>query len=177
MLRFIQKEYYHNTFSINIHNSKGTWKLIKNIINKSNNNKNNYVCKNNDSSFSIANTFNDIFSNVGNNLAKLIIKPNINTSIHDTLEDKNKYSFFISPTTPSEIYNINKNTSKYSTDIFNMNTILFKYIHDEISPILSLLFNRCINEGLFPDEFKKAKIKPLYKSSSKNDMLNFTTNF
>ena len=63
------------------------------------------------------------------------------------------------------IYIIDKNTSKYSTDIFNMNTILFKYINDEISPILSLLFNRCINEGLFPDEFKKAKIKPLYKSN------------
>ena len=54
-----------------------------------------------------------------------------------------------------------------------MNTILFKYINGEISPILSLLFNRCINEGLFPDEFKKAKIKPLYKSGSKNDMFNF----
>ena len=101
VLRFIQKEYYHNTFSINIHNSKGTWKLIKNIINKSNDNKNNYVCKNNDSRCSIANKFNDIFSNVGNNLAKLIINPTIspiNTSIHDTLEDKNKYSFCISPT-------------------------------------------------------------------------------
>ena len=80
----------------------------------------------------------------------------------------------IPPTTPSEIYNIiDKNTSKYSTDIFNMNTILFKYINDETSPILSLFFNRCIDEGLFLDEFKKAKIKPLYKSGSKNDMLNF----
>ena len=27
-------------------------------------------------------------------------------------------------------------------------------------------------EGLFPDEFKKAKIKTLYKSGFKNDMLN-----
>ena len=54
-----------------------------------------------------------------------------------------------------------------------MNTILFKYINDEINPILSLLFNICINEGLFPYEFKKANIKPLYKSGSKNDMLNF----
>ena len=44
----------------NIHNFKGTWKLIKNIINKSYD-KNNYVCKNNDSSFSIVNKFNDIF--------------------------------------------------------------------------------------------------------------------
>ena len=41
------------------------------------------------------------------------------------------------------------------------------------SLILSLLFNICINEGLFSDEFKKAKIKPLYKSGSKKDMLNF----
>ena len=40
--------------------------------------------------------------------------------------------------------------------------------------MLSLLFNRCINEGLFPDEFNKTKIKSLYKSSSKNDMLNFS---
>ena len=68
VLRFIKIEYYHNTFSINIINSKGTWKLIKNIINKSNHNKNNHVCKNNDSSFSIANKFNDIFGNVDNNL-------------------------------------------------------------------------------------------------------------
>ena len=52
-----------------------------------------------------------------------------------------------------------------------MNNILFKYIN-EISPILSLLFNRCIIEVLFPYEFKKSKIKPLYKSGSKNDMLN-----
>ena len=75
-----------------------------------------------------------------NNLAKLIINPNINTNIHDTLEDKNKYSFVISPTTPSEICNIiDKNTSKYSTDIFNMNNILFKYINDEINASLSLL--------------------------------------
>ena len=80
VLIFIQKEYYHNKCSINIHNSKGTWKLIKNIINISNDNKNNYECKNNDSSFSIANKCNDIFSNVGNNLAKLIINPNINTT-------------------------------------------------------------------------------------------------
>ena len=57
-----------------------------------------------------------------------------------------------------------------------MNNILFKYINDEIRPMMSLLFNRCINEGLFPEEFKKAKIKPLYKSGSKNDMLNMTVN-
>ena len=38
--------------------------------------------------------------------------------------------------------------------------------------MLSLLFNICINKGFFPDEFKKAK-KLLYKSGSKNEMLNF----
>ena len=81
--------------SINIHNSKGTWKLIKNIINKSNDNKNNYVCKNNDSIFSIANKCNDIFSNLGNNVSKLIINPNINTSMYDTLEDKDKMICYI----------------------------------------------------------------------------------
>ena len=54
-----------------------------------------------------------------------------------------------------------------------MNNILFKYINDEIRNILSILFNRA-SEGLFPDEFKKAKIKPLYKSGSKNGILNFS---
>ena len=87
---------------------------------------------------------------MGNTLAKLIINPNINTSIHDTLEDKNKYSFFISPTTPSEIYNIIDNITSnillsfyiyilyYSTDIFNMDNISFKYINEEIIYIRKL---------------------------------------
>ena len=74
-----------------------------------------------------------------------IINPNINTTINDTLEDKNTYSYFISPIIPSKIYNItDKNTSKYSTDIFNMNNILFKYNNVESCPILSNVCNICI---------------------------------
>ena len=53
-----------------------------------------------------------------------------------------------------------------------MNNILFKYFNETLSPILSLLFYRCINKGLYPNKFKKDKIKPLNKSGSKNDMLN-----
>ena len=54
-----------------------------------------------------------------------------------------------------------------------MNMIFFKYIKCEICVILSNIFNRGLVEGIFPSAFKKVKIIQLYKSGSKNDMLNF----
>ena len=51
--------------------------------------------------------------------------------------------------------------------------IFFKYMKCEIYVILSMIFNRGLIERIFPSAFKKAKIIPLYKSNSKNDMLNF----
>ena len=32
-----------------------------------------------------------------------------------------------------------------------------------ISPIQSVLYNKCINDGIFPNELKVGKISPIYK--------------
>ena len=36
-----------------------------------------------------------------------------------------------------------------------------------ISPILTVIFNRCITEGIFPDDLKIAQITPIFKKGSK----------
>ena len=42
-----------------------------------------------------------------------------------------------------------------------------------ISPILSVLYNRCINDGIFPIELKVGKISPIYKKDKK-ELLEFS---
>ena len=50
---------------------------------------------------------------------------------------------------------------------------IIKQIKDEISPILAILFNKCLHVGLFPDDLKISKIIPIYKSGAKNELSNY----
>ena len=45
----------------------------------------------------------------------------------------------------------------------------------EISPILAILFNKCLQIGLFPDDLKISKIIPIHKSGAKNELSNLRT--
>ena len=38
-----------------------------------------------------------------------------------------------------------------------------------VSPYLEVLFHKCIEEGVFPDSFKIAKVIPLFKGGKKDD--------
>ena len=42
-----------------------------------------------------------------------------------------------------------------------------------ISPILSVLYNKCINDGIFPNELKVGKISPIYKKDKEELLENY----
>ena len=51
---------------------------------------------------------------------------------------------------------------------------VLKLVCNQISPLLTHLFNKCIHDGYFPDELKIAKIIPLYKNKGQiNDICNY----
>ena len=50
---------------------------------------------------------------------------------------------------------------------------VYKLIAPLISPIISAWFNKSIAEGIFPSSFKVARITPIYKSGSRNDVQNY----
>ena len=95
-------------------------------------------------------------------------------SIYKTLTNKNKNSLFLFPTSVNEIKKIIENCdNKYSIDTLGFNMHIIKQIKDEISPILALLFNKCLQVGLFSDDLKISKIIPIYKSGAKNELSNY----
>ena len=80
----------------------------------------------------------------------------------------NKSSIFIKTVSSIEIENIVYNcNSKYSSDSHDFNFFLIRNIILSISNILSILFNKCIENGVYPDVLKISKVIILYKKGNK----------
>ena len=43
---------------------------------------------------------------------------------------------------------------------------LIKVIKNKLSPLLTIIFNRCLNDGIFPDALKIAKVKTNFTIAS-----------
>ena len=63
---------------------------------------------------------------------------------------------------------IAKTKKKYSTDCYNLNYVYIKDVLASVSPVLTMLFNKCFEEGNFPKPFKLAAITPLHKEGDKS---------
>jgi len=83
-------------------------------------------------------------------------------------------SLFFSYTTIEEVTKIIKNLKNKTTkDIYGLSVTLLKEIEPIISKHLSNIINKCLSEGIFPDQLKHAKITPIFKKGDKNDESNY----
>ena len=120
----------------------------------------------------IADSFNQFFSDIGENLAKKF--PSEETSFQKYLEP-----------IESEIYNfdtiveeridsiIRKMKNKKSSSFDNISNWLLKQIRPEITKPLTILVNLSLKNGYIPENYKLAKIVPLYKSGCKQTFGNY----
>ena len=174
------KKMNYNILDDQKQNSKETWKILNTIINK----------RQNESSFpdsfitggitvsnknDIADGFNHLFANIGKELADKIDPPaNDDASIHDYLEDKNKNSMFLSPTTEDDVIGIFKTCKhKTSTYINDLSRSVIKTIIQPITLPLIAIFNMSFQTGVFPSNMKLAKNIPVFKSGSKAEFNNY----
>lgn len=83
-------------------------------------------------------------------------------------------SIFLHPTTPQEVINItNKLKNKNSSGIDQIPTSIVKYCIFYIAHPLTNIINACIEEGIFPETLKIAKIIPIYKKGDKENIVNY----
>nr|CAH7718740.1 unnamed protein product [Callosobruchus chinensis] len=88
--------------------------------------------------------------------------------------DRNNHSFYFRPVIASDIISIiNTLSTSNSTGADRISTNMLKMCSTLISQPLAFLINCSIEEGIFPDKMKIAKIKPLFKSGDKFDIGNF----
>ena len=82
--------------------------------------------------------------------------------------NQNKKSLYLSPTNPIEIGKIINNLkNKPSCGHDQMSNVLLKWLCPVVSEPLSIIFNKSLSGGEFPELMKLSDVIPLYKSKER----------
>ena len=169
-----KKNYYHNVFSVSDNNLKKAWNSLHHLLGTKNKKKSvdkifAGATSNSDRS-QIVNNFNNFFTNIGNTLASQMP----NSSIPPVFpSDFNPHSFFLFPPTLEEIYNIILNLKNTWTPLDVLPVKLFKKFACILVVPITLIIENSIQNGIFPDDLKIARITPIHKEESYTEPSNF----
>ena len=167
LLKQSKNNYYSSYFLLKQSNIKKTWDGIRNVINVSKN-KNFTPTKliyNNEtkvSNIDIAESLNDFFVHIGSRLNDKIPKSKKTFSLY--LSGANNKSIFLKPCTTNEILLLinTMKASKASGPNGFSTSLSIQFSGALIDPLVSII-NMSLNEGIFPNLLKEARVCPTYK--------------
>ena len=170
-LRNARKDYYSTKIAGDKSNPKEAWKTINSLLGKSNKPTIVNELKLDENSLTnskdIAEGFNDYFSNIGPNLASQIDSSNSNFETY-VKNAKSEFTAF-QPVTVNHVYQLLTGlSSKKATGVDKISCKIVKIASPAISDSLTHIFNQAIAHSSFPDEWKTARVLPLYKSGQRN---------
>ena len=176
LLRKAERDYYDVLLKLNRTNQSKTWKILKDVINRTKvRQTNNYFKignkKVNDNKL-IAEGFNKYFVNIGPNIAKDIPSYD-NVNPVDYIKNKLSKSIFLQPTNSEEISNLIKQLKNCSPGYDGITPKIVKLFSSKLSEPLTHIFNLSLSQGVFPDELKLAQVLPLYKSGDSTSLSNY----
>ena len=126
----------------------------------------------------LAETFNEFFVNIGTTLASEIENESMNVnsgkSANYYQNPRQDILFNFSEIHPDEVIHqlANLKISK-STGIDNIPAKALKIAANIIGPSLTWIFNLSIKTGIYVDEWKKARVVPIYKSGNRQKCENY----
>ena len=182
-----KKSYFAAQFDRNKHTTSAIWKSIRSLVNLKPGKKSSIKLIDDDQNIisdakTIANIFNDHFSNLGAKVQQKIptVDGNYNSYLNKRSSDgklsinPNGSNMFLSPTIPDEISKIiGKLDPSKSTGPNGIPVFILKTFVDFFSHWLSKLINLCFETGEFPEMLKLAKVIPLHKKESVLNYLNY----
>ena len=172
--------YYHNKFEQHKGDPKKTWQIINQLRGKSKTqvkpsfvvDGHRIVCRR-----TIANKFNQYFTSIAGNLNVMANDNIIGLSIQPLpsfesyLSTPHDSTIYVADTTDDEITDIiNEFHNNKSSDI---PIIVIKKCSHIIVPYITPLYNTCMQNGIFPHEFKTGKITPVYKKENSELLENY----
>ena len=174
-IREAKRLYFMRTFNMYKSDIKKTWIVINETLNKSIKcqDHNEFIIDNNkiNDPNKIANLFNEYFINIGRSLSTQIQAAHDFSEYLATPADT---SFKFSPVDENQINNIInnlKNKSSYGYD--NISCVLLKKSKGILIKPLTLIINQSMNTGIFPDDLKISKVKPLFKRGDVAQISNY----
>jgi len=122
----------------------------------------------------IANILNDFFVSVGKNMGRKIIPPQSNKTHIAKMNCES--SFYLHETLAEEIMHVIDTLTEKNGRPTRQNDIpvkILKLCSEILSPFLAKLFNNCIKQGIYPQNFKCAQVTPIHKSGPENVCTNY----
>ena len=176
--RYAKLSYYPNKCEEIRNNGSKLWKLINKITNKSSN-KQTVINKItvgeivHEHPKIIANELASYFASIGEKLSNALPESKQTISTYLNKIPMCPKTMYVTPTTPTEIDTIiMKLASKKSSGYDHISNQMLKWLRSVITLPLSIIYNKSLQEGCFPNKMKLVEIVPLYKvgdeSLSKN---------
>jgi hypothetical protein len=175
LIHLSRKMYYEKQLSANKNDLRKTWQILNDALNIPKNKRkiSQLLIENNliSDPIVIADKFNEFFTSVAGEISKNI-NPCNDVSV-DTVPN-NEFNMSSIPITHLELSNaLNELQSKKSTDLNEISIHIVKTAFLAISDPLLHIFNKSIEQGIVPNNFKIAKVVPVYKSGDPLDMNNY----
>ena len=174
LLTLAVNDYYRKKLLGLKSNPKSNWKTINKLMN--NNKQDSFQdtftidgSKTSDLS-KITNGFNDYFISYPASIRESISPPSSPININPI--PRNENNMFMHYATNNEIIKIIKELKKEG-GLDDISRRFLKLASSQIAPYLRDLFNKCIQTGLYPTEFKIAKVTPVYKKAQRDSVTNY----
>ena len=171
LCRSAKTNFYANKIKKFKNDSRKSWETIREVLGtiKDKSQVPDFFIENHEiikGDLNIADGFNKFFSEIGSKLSSEIppAKGAFNTYLNDRIEE----NFVFKNITKEDILEVGKYLKpKRSAGIDNLSSKQLKDILPTIADPILHIFNLSLQTGFIPDEFKTAKVVPIYKSESK----------
>ena len=145
---------------------KKTWRLINELTSRKTSVNNNVKAIKKEgvtltNSADIANTFNNYFTTIGDNLDKKIPCSDVNPISY--ISPVNSAFSFAEISLESVLKTLKSINPNKATGPDNIPNKVLKMAADILAPSLSAIFNRSLSMGIYPDDWKMARVLPILK--------------
>jgi len=168
--REAKRLHYKTYFNANSDNMIKTWGKINELLGKRNEKENfqSYFRDNEKivaGDKNIAEAFNNYFTSITTDMSNNIDPPNNPQSgVLDYLTNRPTSRFDFHMITPEQLVRASGDIkSKTSAGHDELTTKLIKYVINDIKDPLTVIFNQCIINGIFPSRLKLSKVTPIFK--------------
>ena len=174
-IQLAKQIYYQNSFNDHIGDSRKTWQTINELTSRKSGKTSVTALKVNGTSITnpleISKEFNNHFANIGPKLASEINNNGENHQRYLTGTDKR---FELHPTNSNKVFSLlNKLDKSKATGLDNISARLVRECADIISVPICDIFKQSIRQGIFPDDWKNARVTPLFKQGDRGNVNNY----
>ena len=174
--RLAKQVYYQNMLNEHKGDSRKTWQIINELSSR------NFVETSvkqlnvNEQSVTapaeIAHEFNRYFATIGPKLASDIPSSDGNSYLNYLTSTDKEFQF--RPTSTNEVFSLlNKLKKSKAVGLDKISSRLIRECADLICKPLCYIFNQSLNVGVFPDDWKCARVTPLFKQGERDDLNNY----